>query len=105
MRAIKKIGVVPLPENSGKIIDSFSTTDNKHTNAPSLNAVETYVGENLADYDTSAEVDSKIETVSSELSGDIASVGNSKQNKILSGTAAPSSSLGQNGDVYLQYSS
>lgn len=26
-----------------------------------------------------------------------------KQNKVLSGTSAPSNSLGQNGDIYLQY--
>ena len=104
MRAIKKVEVVPLDVNYGKIIDSFDTTDNKSNNAPSINAVETYVGENLTNYDTSTEVDTKIDTVANELSGEITSVGNSKQNTILSGTGAPSSSLGQNGDVYLQYS-
>lgn len=40
MLNIKKVAVTPLPENEGKIIDSFNTTDNKHTNAPSINAVE-----------------------------------------------------------------
>lgn len=43
MITIKKVAVTPLPENSGTIIDSFNTSDDKHTNAPSLNAVENYV--------------------------------------------------------------
>lgn len=44
MISIKKVQVVPLDINYGKIIDSFNTTDNKQTNAPSINAVEQYVG-------------------------------------------------------------
>ena len=45
MRYMKKVGVTPIPENEGKIIDSFNTTDDKHTNAPSLNAVMTRMSE------------------------------------------------------------
>lgn len=39
MKTIKKISVTPLPKNEGKIIDSFNTTDDKHINAPSIDAV------------------------------------------------------------------
>ena len=39
MISIKKVAVSPLPKNNGVIIDSFNTSDNKHTNAPSLFAV------------------------------------------------------------------
>jgi hypothetical protein len=42
MKAIKKVAVTPVQVYTGQIIDSFNTTSNKHTNAPSLNAVETY---------------------------------------------------------------
>jgi len=45
MLAIKKVSVVPLAENEGRIIDSFSTQDDKHTNAPSLNAVSNITGD------------------------------------------------------------
>ena len=40
MRFIKKVSSVPLSQTSGEIIDSFNTSDNHTTNAPSLNAVE-----------------------------------------------------------------
>lgn len=40
MKTIKKVAVTPIQENTGVIIDSFNTSDNKHTNAPSINAVE-----------------------------------------------------------------
>lgn len=43
MKTIKKVEVVPLDVNYGKIINSFSTTDDKTKNAPSINAVENYV--------------------------------------------------------------
>lgn len=39
MIGIKKVEVVSL-DNYGKIINSFNTTDDKTTNAPSINAVE-----------------------------------------------------------------
>ena len=39
MKAIKKVAVTPVADNIGTIIDSFNTTDDKHTNAPSINAV------------------------------------------------------------------
>lgn len=67
MIGIKKVEVQPLDINYGKIIDSFSTTDDKTKNAPSLNAVE----QNF-------------------------------QKKVLTGTTEPSSSLGEDGDIYLQ---
>lgn len=41
MKTIRKVDVTPLPVNEGQIIDSFNTSDDKHTNAPSLNAVTT----------------------------------------------------------------
>ena len=41
MTKIKKVEVVPLDINYGKIIDSFNTSDNKTQNAPSINIVET----------------------------------------------------------------
>ena len=40
MKFLKKIAVIPLAKNIGHIIDSFNTPDDKHLNAPSLNAVE-----------------------------------------------------------------
>lgn len=40
MKFIKKIQVTPLPKNKGKIIDSFDSSDDKHSNAPSLHAVD-----------------------------------------------------------------
>lgn len=44
MISIKKVSVTPLPENTtGEIIDSFDTTDDKHTNAPSINASKNYI--------------------------------------------------------------
>lgn len=49
MKAIKKVEVVPLDVNYGKIIDSFNTTDDKTKNAPSLNAVENYVTQTISD--------------------------------------------------------
>lgn len=42
MKRIKKVAVSPLPVNEAKVIDSFSTTDDKTINAPSINAVENY---------------------------------------------------------------
>lgn len=83
MIGIKKVQVVALDVNDGKIIDSFNTQDNHQTNAPSLNAVENYVS-----------------NVQSGLEDDI----ETKQNLVLSGTSTPSSSLGEDGDIYLQYS-
>lgn len=44
MKTIKKVAVTPIQENTGVIIDSFNTSDDKHTNAPSINAVEQKVG-------------------------------------------------------------
>lgn len=43
MIGIKKVQVTPVTPNTGDIIDSFSTLDDKTTNAPSINAVENYV--------------------------------------------------------------
>lgn len=40
MKLLKKVSSVPLPQTEGQIIDSFNTSDDHHTNAPSLNAVE-----------------------------------------------------------------
>lgn len=41
MKFIKKVSSVPLTQTEGHIIDSFNTSDDHTTNAPSLNAVET----------------------------------------------------------------
>lgn len=41
MTKIKKVEVVPLDINYGKIINSFNTQDDKTQNAPSINIVET----------------------------------------------------------------
>lgn len=41
MKFIKKVSSVPLAQTEGHIIDSFNTSDDHTTNAPSLNAVET----------------------------------------------------------------
>ena len=46
MKYIKKISATPLPKNKGMIIDSFDTSDDKHKNAPSLNAVKQYINNN-----------------------------------------------------------
>ena len=40
MKFIKKVSSVPLAQTEGHIIDSFNTSDDHTTNAPSLNAVE-----------------------------------------------------------------
>lgn len=40
MQKIKKVQVVPLDVNEGKIIDSFNTPDDKTQNAPSIHIVE-----------------------------------------------------------------
>ncbi len=72
MKTIKKVAVTPVTPNTGDIIDSFSTTDDKHTNAPSINAVEQALA--------------------------------NKQSKAYYGTNVPSSILGQDGDIYFQYS-
>ena len=42
MKAMKKVAVTPVAVNNGTIIDSMITTDDHHTNAPSINAVEGY---------------------------------------------------------------
>ena len=43
MRFLKKVSDVPVTQTGGHIIDSFNTGDDHTTNAPSLNAVETFV--------------------------------------------------------------
>ena len=43
MRFIKKVSSTPLSQAEGHIIDSFNTSDDHTTNAPSLNAVENNV--------------------------------------------------------------
>lgn len=58
MIAIKKVAVSPIPRNEASVIDSFDTTDDKTINAPSINAVENYVGEEIAE--TKAYVDEQI---------------------------------------------
>lgn len=68
MITIKKVAVTPLAENTGTIIDSLDTQDDKHTNAPSLNIVEQLV-----------------------------------KSKFLHGTSEPDSSIGEDGDIYLQH--
>ena len=40
MKYLKKVSSVPLEQTEGHIIDSFNTSDDHTTNAPSLNAVE-----------------------------------------------------------------
>lgn len=62
MKAIKKVEVVPLDVNYGKIIDSFSTTDVKTANAPSINAVENYVDTAISTKANSSDVYTKTET-------------------------------------------
>lgn len=89
MKAIKKVSTTPVQQNQGQIIDSFQTTDDKHTNAPSLNIVENRF--------TSVEGDV------STLNTGVANLGTNKQNKALYGTTEPASSLGNNGDIYFQY--
>lgn len=43
MKYIKKVDVTQLVTNTGTIIDSMSSGDDQHTNAPSINAVKNYV--------------------------------------------------------------
>lgn len=83
MLTIKKVQVVPLDENYGKIIDSFDTADDQTKNAPSARATKDYIDDYASTLDTKI-----VNTINS---------------KILSGTSNPSSSLGENGDVYFQY--
>lgn len=60
MIGIKKIEVASL-DNYGKIINSFSTTDDKTTNAPSLNAVSTLVEDNVET------INGQIETITDDI--------------------------------------
>lgn len=92
MKAIKKVAVTPVQVNNGTIIDSFNTSDDKHTNAPSLNAVDTRL----------ATTEGNITTLQTNV-GTLTTTVNGKQSKALSGTSEPSSSLGNNGDIYFQY--
>lgn len=48
MKTIKKVRVTPVTPNTGDIIDSFNTTDDKTTNAPSINAVENFVSDKFS---------------------------------------------------------
>ena len=41
MKTIKKVSVSPIPQNEASVIDSLNTTDDKHTNTYSINALET----------------------------------------------------------------
>lgn len=43
MITIKKVAISPVATSEGDIIDSFNTIEDKHINAPSLNAVENYI--------------------------------------------------------------
>lgn len=43
MITIKKVAISPISASEGDIIDSFNTIEDKHINAPSLNAVENYI--------------------------------------------------------------
>lgn len=43
MITIKKVAISPVSASEGDIIDSFNTIEDKHINAPSLNAVENYI--------------------------------------------------------------
>lgn len=86
MIGIKKVQVVPLDYNEGKIIDSFNTTDDTTKNAPSSRAVKEYI-------------DARVTEI---LEADQDYIDENAR-KVLSGTAAPSSSLGEDGDMYLQY--
>lgn len=52
MKYLKKVASTPLDQTEGHIIDSFNTSDDHTTNAPSLNAVESnYVGNPTVLYD------------------------------------------------------
>lgn len=52
MKLIKKVSATPVQENTGAIIDSLNTSDDKHTNAPSINAIKTYVDNEVTDINT-----------------------------------------------------
>lgn len=69
MIGIKKVQVVPLDENYGKIIDSLNpATDDKTKNAPSIHAVNNA----LSDIYTKTEVDTAIETNTTSIMSDVA---------------------------------
>lgn len=76
MRTIKKIEVTPVVSD-GQIINSLNTTDDKTKNTYSMQVIENYVNTQLL----------------------------TKQNVVLSGTSDPDSSLGEDGDIYIQYES
>ena len=58
MLAIKKVAITPIPKTEGKIIDSFDTTDDKRTNAPSARATKEYIDKNLPKIYTGTEAPS-----------------------------------------------
>lgn len=44
MKTIKKVAVTPVATNGGQIVDSTSSSDDKHTNTYSMNAIDELVG-------------------------------------------------------------
>ena len=44
MKKIRKVAVTPMADNIGTIIDNLNTTDDQTTNAPSIHAVNTALG-------------------------------------------------------------
>lgn len=117
MKAIKKVEVVPLDYNEGKIIDSASSTDDKTKNTYSMRIVDQKVGNTYSKTEVDTKLDGKSNTGHTHTKSEITDFDhnhddryytetesdNKYQPKVLSGTNAPSSSLGNNGDVYLQY--
>lgn len=47
MKYIKKVSVAQLESNTGTIIDSMTSGDDHHTNAPSIDAVDNFVEDTL----------------------------------------------------------
>lgn len=76
MKTIKKVKITTLPVVNGSIIDSFNAEIDKTTNAPSINAVETKLSEFKNEIDVPV---------------------------ILYGINVPLNSIGENGNIFIQY--
>lgn len=50
-------------------------------------------------------IEDGIISLQNNTNNELTNIKNNKQNKVLSGTSAPSNSLGVDGDIYLQYTS
>lgn len=95
MKTLKKVQVVPLDQNYATVIDSFNTTDDKTTNAPSINAVEEKLTEINSDISDITDDVTRIDDVVSDINISLNTLNNNVYVKddyaVLTGTITLSS--------------